>query len=406
VRVESGISWHLHSLTTVETYGGMKRNLILLSSTMLLLNTPAFGVSNTDPAAQKTDQAKPAAGTIWAKKGKMVIPPPPKETLPGHNIPSLGKVVETKPEVVTPASESNVVTLGSASYVSKNDRVQRFVDYVDVKSGMETAPLTLAITNDGFKWWRLLIANQVVATEKSLSGKASGTIDLTGIVQPGTNQLVVQAGGVPGSRLEWKVTTPASAKLDKIDPQEALVGDTVKISGKGFSPKPANDEVTFNKKKGVVLKATTTSMDVQVPKNADMDDNVVAANIKGLKTNTLRIKIRAIPELTGSNLQGVPPGQQLIIFGKNFSKNTGENQVFFGDTQASVVSGDTTQLVVVVPNLPYTVGHLPSEIRVQIGKFTSKNSISVQVGPQMYTEPGLDTSGKDVPVYVPGSGSY
>jgi hypothetical protein len=388
----------------------MNFKTLLVSSTVLLLAAPAFaaetpaetGIQNY--GSVKSAAAKPAAAVSGkagaSAKGKLQIPPPPRETLPGNAALPAPGTRGARPETVKTTLEAASVTVGGATYTCKNEQVQRFADYLELKPDMQNAPLTLHLKNSGMKWFRLLIAGQVIATEKSLRGKSEGDLDLTGVVQPGSNQLLVQAGGAPGATLEWKVTTPAVAKIDKVDPDEALVGTNIKIKGKNFSANMSADTVLLNKTKGQVIKAKPTELEVKIPTEAEPGDTKVSVKVNGVESNKVTIKVRGIPELSGTNLQGVPPGQQLTIFGKNFSKNLGENQVFIGDAAASVVGGDINQLTVIVPYLPYTEGHVPSQIRVQVGKVMSKNSVSVQVGPQMYTDPGVET-GKDIPVFNP-----
>lgn len=386
----------------------MKRNLILLSSTCLLVNVAAFAAGTSAIAATNTgtacDPPKTATKTVATTKTvttkrKMVIPPPPKETLlirPG----AASKPTPTA-AVEKVRSDDSVLTIGSGGpYTAKNNTAQRFVDYIELKQGQESAPLTMTLTNRGFSWFRMLIANKIVATDKTLGGRTTGEIDLSGVIQSGTNQVVIQAGGVGGSAIEWKITTPSVAKLEKIDPDETLVGELVKIKGKGFSATPEKNEVSFNSKKGQVTQSKATELQVRVPKDADTGENKVTAKINGQKTNELKIIIRGIPEISGTNLQGVPPGYPVIVFGKNFSKKLNENQVFFDKTSAQLVSGNETQLTVIAPNIPYREGHYPSEVTVQVGKVLSKNSAKVQIGPQMFNDPGLE-EGKGTPSYAP-----
>ena len=383
----------------------MKLNLILVSSTILLINVPAFAADADDSGiksyapTKKSTSARPVAA---ATGGRMQIPPPPVETLPGHAAPPAAST--GRPETVKTAIDTTVTTVGTGTALSKNDQVQRFATYLELKPGMENAPLTMHLSNQGFKWFRLLIANQVVATEKSLSGKTEADLDLTGIIQSGTNQVVIQAGGVPGSKIEWKVTTPSVAHIDKLDPgDEVLVGSDLKIKGKNFSASPSKDVVLFNTKKGQVTKARASELGVKVPPDAEIGENKVSVKVGGVESNKVKIIVRGIPEISGTSLQGCPPGQTIIVFGKNFSKNTGENKVFFDDTPGAVTGGSTTQLSVQVPFIPQRAEHAPSNIKVQVGKIMSANSFPVQIGPQMYSDPGVG-GGNDVPTYDPRTG--
>jgi hypothetical protein len=371
----------------------MKRNLVFLSVTLLLAQTGAFADAIT-------------GGAIHIKTKSGTVPPPPKEALPGNKtmiIPATPPSIRpTASSIVAPeSSDAQLVTVGEGGpyTASRAGQLQRFADYLELKKDQENAKLTLSIENKGFQWFRLLIANQVVATEKSLDRNGMGKLDVSGIVQPGSNQVVVQAGGPANAQISWKVTTVATAKLDRVDPDEAIVGDTVSLKGTHFALNPSSNEVTIGSTKAKVTQAKATELKVEIPQNAEPGDKVnVTAKVNGVKTNTITFKLRGIPQVTGTNLQGVPPGQNLTVYGKNFSKNLGENRVFFDQTPAEIMNGSTTELQVIVPFIPYREGHYPSQIKVQVGKVMSKTSVGVQVGPQMFTEPGFEV-GPNVPGY-------
>jgi hypothetical protein len=372
----------------------MKRNLVLLSVTLLL----------TQVAAVAADTVSGTTTTPIEVRKKAVIPPPPKEALPGNTTIIVPSIRPSAPvtEVVAPASDSGLITVGEGGpYTARTAANQRFADYVELKKDLEAAKLLMTINNRGFRWFRLTVANQVVATENSLDRTTgSARLDVSGVIQPGSNQVVVQAGGgAPGATLDWKVTTQATAKLERVDPDEALVGDLVNVKGQHFALNPSANEVTIGNKKGKVEQAKATELKVRIPTDAEPGDVDVTAKVNGIKTNSIKMKLRGIPQVTGANLQGVPPGQTIIVYGKNFSKNIGENRVFFDETPAQIVSGDTSQLLVVVPFIPYREGHYPSQVKVQVGKVMSKTSASVQVGPQMFADPGTET-GRDIPEFV------
>lgn len=367
----------------------MKRNLVLLFVSLLITQAAALAVDTT-------------GGAIKIKSKTGVIPPPPKEALPGNTTISVPTITPTPKasQIVAPETDdSQLITVGEGGpYTAKTVQAQRFADYLDLKKEQEQAKLTLSVRNNGFKWFRLLIANQVVATERSLDRSGQGKLDISGLIQPGSNQVVIQAAGTPGSTIEWKVTTLATAKLDRVDPDEALIGDTVSVKGLHFALNPSSNEVSFGNAKGKVLAAKATELKVQIPQNVEPGDVDVSAKVNGIKTNSVKMKVRGIPQVTGASLQGVPPGQTIVIYGKNFSKTIGENRVFFDETPAEIVSGSTTELSVVVPFTPYRAGHGPSAVKVQVGKVMSKTSAAVTVGPQMFNDPSNQTP--DTPGYM------
>lgn len=377
----------------------MKRNLILLSSTLLIAQVAALAVEKSANSSTKATTVS-AVAPKNARKG--VVPPPPKEAMPGNTqiiVPTTSQAAPVV-ETVQGTTDSGLVTVSEGGpYTASQNKAQRFADYVELKKDNAGAPLTLVLHNNGFSWFRLLIANQVVATEKSQDRNGTVKMDVSGIIQPGSNQVVIQAGGRPGSVIDWKVTTVAKAKLERVDPDEALVGETVVVKGQRFATTAAGNEVRFGAKAGKIIQSKATEIKVQIPQDVEPGDVEVIAKVNGQKTNAVKMKVRGIPQVTGTNLQGVPPGQTLYVFGKNFSKNVGENRVFFDETSAQVMGGNSTQLNVIVPQMPYREGHYPSQVKVQVGKIMSPSSASVTVGPQMWTDPGVEV-GKDIPEFL------
>lgn len=372
----------------------MKRNLILLSCTLLMANAAALAVDTpTKTAVTKTSATNSAT--------KLKVPPAPSAALRTGTPVNVQTITPSAPVGAVPGVVLNqLITVGEGGpYTAKDTKAQRFADYVDLKKEMESAPLTFTLHNNGFNWFRVLLANQVIATEKSAKNDTV-TVDLTGVIQPGTNQVVIQAGGKAGSTIDWRVTTVPQAKLERVSPDEALVGESVAIKGQHFALTPSANVVYFNNKTAKVTAAKATELKVTIPVDAEPGENKITAKINGVKTNEIKMKVRGIPSVSGTNLQGVPPGQTLMIFGKNFSKNLGENKVFFDETTAEVVSGNENQLTVVVPQMPFRAGHYPSQVRVQVGKVISKNACSVTVGPQMFTDPGVEV-GPNIPEYIP-----
>lgn len=368
----------------------MKRNVLILSALVLLANT----------AAMAADTATTATKTAAAKR-KVILPPPP----PDASIVTRKKRVRVMPAdtQATVSATDEIVTVGTAGpYTARDNKVQRFTDYLDVKAGQNSAPLTMSIENNGFSWFRMFISNELIATEKDLRG-GSGTIDLSGVAQTGNNQIVIQAGGSPGAQISWKVTTKAAAKLDSAEPDEALVGDEIKLKGQRFSTVASENKVFFNNKTGEVKSATAKEIKVKIPKDVEIGDNKVSVKVGGQTTNSLKMKIRGIPEITSSNLQGVAPGQTIIIYGKNFSKDMKENKVYFGDTPAEIVSGGIDNLTVIAPYGTPVVETLttPLNVKVQVGKIASKNTIPIQLGPKMFHDPGV-YAGPDTPVLPTG----
>lgn len=362
----------------------MKRNLIGLLSAIVIV-----------------------APACAAPQKKLSIPPAPNVSSPVQNV--VPTSTATAPAAAAAPTE---VRLGGGSYQVANPNVtSNFADYFDIKQAGQ--PLTLTLNNGypKFTWVRVAIAGRQVATEKTFASGATTKIDISDIVGPGTSQLQVQGAGPIGAKFSWSLSSrKSSVKVTSIDPNdEAVVGDKIKIQGEGF-PAASMIKVNFNAKSGRILTGTPRELSVEVPRDAETGDNKVTVKVGAWTSDPKKLKIRGIPELSGTNLQGVAPGMELIIYGKNFSEKAGENLVMFNDqVSAPVMSATKTQLVVQTPNVGFIpggtstrvddgLGFSPSmsTISLKVGKVKSKNTLSVKVGPFMYKDNPFD-SGPDTP---------
>lgn len=335
----------------------------------------------------------------------MSVPPAPNVAAPVPNIvPTTTAVAPT-----SSAAQPQETILGRGSYVAAKANVQQhFADFFDVKQGGGPLILTLTHGYPKFSWVRIQVSGRQVASEKTFVTGTTQKIDIGGLVGTGTSQLQVEGAGPAGAKLIWQVSTTKSAiKMTSIDPNdEAVVGDKIRLLGDGFPTSPTSITVNFNNKVGRVLTATAKEISVEVPKDADTGDNKVSVKVGNWKSDPKTLKVRGIPELSGTNLQGVAPGMELIIYGKNFSEKAGENKVMFNNQVAAPVASATkTQLVVQTPNVGFIPGGTSTQVQdglgfspsmstisVQVGKVKGKNTLSVKVGPFMYKDNPFDNS--------------
>lgn len=338
------------------------------------------------------------------QKGGMKIPPAPNVATPIPNI-----VPTTTAAAPAAGQQSNEVRLGGGTYqIANPSQTQRFADYFDVKqSGM---PLTLTMTQGlpRFTWLRISIAGRQVATEKNFASGATQKIDVSDVVGPGTSQLQVEGAGPAGARFQWQISTmKPSITVTTINPNdEVVVGEKLQINGTGFPPNAAGMTVNFNAKQGRIVAASSKTLSVEVPTSADVGVNTLIVKLGSWKSDPKKITVRGIPELSGTNLQGVAPGMELIIYGRNFSEKPGENTVMFNDqVSAAVTSASKTQLTVTAPNVGYIPGGTSvqasdgasiSTISLKVGKVKCKNTLNVKVGPFMFKDNPFD-NGPDTP---------
>ena len=298
----------------------MKRFLLLAASGALLLQASALA----------------AGSDVGGKRsGSGLVPPPPaiKIVLPPGR-PALPPV-----QSVLPVSDPNRVVVGSGGpYTLTGRGNEQFSGTFSWKPDAPTDPLTLQATVSGpMRWIRVSLGSRLLATEKDFLGKDSLTFDLTGSVDSGVNQILVQAGGRQGDIVKWTLTSVLNPKMLSVDPDEVLQGEKITIKGQNFPTDPAKLSVQIGKKAVPVKTASQTELKLEVPKNMDIDEHNVTVWLSGKKIpGSAKLIVRGIPRLSNTNINGCPPGYPITIFGTNFSKKLAENQVWVGEAQAQL----------------------------------------------------------------------
>ncbi|MFX7506971.1 hypothetical protein ABTJ37_21900, partial [Acinetobacter baumannii] len=70
-----------------------------------------------------------------------------------------------------------------------------------------------------FKWFRIIVNGQIIASEQDMRGKEIGEKDVTGQFAAPDLQIQVEAGGVPGANLWWTLGTE-QMELRYAEPQQ------------------------------------------------------------------------------------------------------------------------------------------------------------------------------------------
>ncbi|PIQ24944.1 hypothetical protein COW36_06200 [bacterium (Candidatus Blackallbacteria) CG17_big_fil_post_rev_8_21_14_2_50_48_46] len=135
--------------------------------------------------------------------------------------------------------------------------------------------------------------------------------------------------------------------ISSMSPATPVVpGQTITLSGEGFSPNPSENQVFFNRIQGSVLSSTPSQIVVTVPIGAFSGH--VSITSSGRKGN-------GIPYVISPTLQNIIPqegieGALVTLTGQYFSTdNPAHNAVFFGSQKASIplnVTGSSMQVIV------------------------------------------------------------
>jgi hypothetical protein len=288
------------------------------------------------------------------------------------------------------ASARQLVIYTSHDYISRNYEIQHFVDTLGLEAGQLELPLKMSIYNGSaeapsYKWFRILINGEIIATEADLHGREIGTKDVTGIIQGSNLQVQIEAGGVPGASLWWTLSAEQMS-LTGVEPPQVLPGQEFRIAGSNIPSTPDLLSVTVEGQPARIISASAESIVAQMP--GSLRTGVACLQVRTAKqvANPLSITITSlpVPEISSIDCWMAPPGGTINISGRNFSANAVEDKVFFDKVPAEVRSASTTQLEVVVPNWPYGPSQLNIPISVEVKGVRSGNRFPFDIGPSYH----------------------
>lgn len=283
----------------------------------------------------------------------------------------------------------------SRAYTADSDKAQNFQDNLALKPNQEKLPLQLTINNgaDGkqaYKWFRLSIGGYQLASDADMKGASSKTFDITGRMTPGGGQIILQAGGQPGATLSFSLKTPAVV-LHAVHPKVVRHGEELTLFGKNFSSDELQDSVVIGGTKAPVLSASRNSITILVPRQARLGKNDVYVSVNSLDSGKLPIVIqpRVAPEILGTDYWMAPPGAALTITGENFSQNSSDNQVYFGNVQANVIASTEDTIIVEIPQWQYGQSQLNIPLTVVADGVRSSNALPFDIGPKYLAGPPI-----------------
>lgn len=224
---------------------------------------------------------------------------------------------------------------------------------INIKQGQEILPLTMTFTNgvnntSKLTGLRVLLNGRKLANESYFRGSDKFSIDMTGLLSPGDNQLAVQTFGPAGSTVGWVLTTN-KIKVSDIKPDNGAAGDKISITGKNLPKLLSAYKIFVGKQPAVVKSVTDKQIDFIVPTGLDGEKQTVTLYIAGVKCDPLYLKMKSAPEITGVNMIETTPASAFIVSGKGFSTKASENVVTVGGTACTVNSASATSLDCFLP---------------------------------------------------------
>lgn len=379
---------------------------LVAASLLIICSTSVAGAQSQTTGSASTKQRP-------GRAKRMIVPPAPV-------VPILRPTPAGRTATQAAANQA-AVTLSSSSFTVKETSARLYRDMAKLSPADAANKLVINLSSTKtntkyFTWMKVFVGNTLVATDKNLKdGKA--TIDVSGKLVPGVNYIAVEGQAPPGTVLNWdlvslqqstaaapapRATAAGYVSVNRLRPgDEVVVGEDFEISGSGFDP--SNTTVFLDKMSVVPQGIAPDRLTLKIPANHPGGRVPVTVKVGSAVSQPLYVVIRPIPEVTGTNLDGCPPGYPLEIFGNNFSDKISEVKVTFGGAPGHVMQASKTALVVTVPDFYNGMGTVAGQagiaIKVKVGKAESKENATISIGNSVWQDPGF-RGGPDTP-FVP-----
>lgn len=193
----------------------------------------------------------------------------------------------------------------------------------------------------------------------------------------------VPAGAVPGkisvtvdgntavSANDFTVNVLPVPIIISFTPESDTIGGLITLSGANFDGIPANNIVKFNGVPALVTFATISQLKAIVPANATNGKvSVTVGSFTGTSMDNFSL---LPPVINGFSPASDTVGAVVTISGSNFSSNMANDTVKFNGQLAVIVSATPTQIITLVPD------------------YAIVGNITVSVGTQVTTSPGIFT---------------
>ena len=145
----------------------------------------------------------------------------------------------------------------------------------------------------------------------------------------------------------------SSTKLSiiQLTPAQGAVGETVTISGTGFSTTASSDTVEFNGMAATVSAATALSLTVKVPTGATSGTVTVQTTTEGPVTSAQSFTVASslAPKVTSLSTTIASAGTEVTISGSNFETTASNDTVLVNQARPELLSESSTSIKFKVP---------------------------------------------------------
>ncbi len=309
---------------------------------------------------------------------------------PGHPFNQPGAAKATG-KAVKPADDT-VELQHSNPMVALSGAWQTWSNAITIAPGLEKMPLYFTLENGAggapkFQNLRVILDKKPFLTMSDFGGSATCSRNLMGTVGVGQTGLVIQGYGPTGAKLVWRLATKKLV-ISAVKPDSFSLTDKVTIEGSTLPTSAANIKVFIaNKPVPVINVKPKNELQLQLPSNLPGGKQDLIAEVGPLKSNVIKVTIKAAPHVYSVNFVSTAPGQPVIISGKGFSTTASENSVSIGGAGATVVSATDTELTCTVPvDLAAPQWYVP--IVVTTNGMKSTENVTINLGQRVIPNEG------------------
>ncbi len=180
--------------------------------------------------------------------------------------------------------------------------------------------------------------------------------------------------------------TSNKLSITTVSPSVLTPGETITITGNGFSSTASNDLVSFSGLPAKVTASSSTSLTVTVPSGL-MSASPITIEVNGVTVTSPQTYPLMKPGMSGGSITRISPdtatiGTTITLTGTGFSTTKDSNLVTINSVNAPVVTASATQLTLVVPAgsalANNAAGTLDLVVRGGGVLFTASNPFTVQ----------------------------
>ena len=237
---------------------------------------------------------------------------------------------------------------------------------------------TVSIAGKGFD--STPAANVVTFGDRAATvGSASGeqlsvTIPDMPVPPRGDLQVVVERGGKKSQPFPFKLYR--APRVSELEPDVAMPGDEILVKGQNLDGNPLT--VSIGGMAAEVREAVPASVRVVVPQLKAEQGQVVPVQVQigPDSAQPANLTMGYLPLVSGVKPDKGSPGEKVVITGRGFDADAEDNEAYFGNQPALILSATETELTVVAPSPLAQAAQATAQIHVKANGAISSSKVN------------------------------